>query len=301
MNHHVLTHPGRLRRAALMLVAALLAALGISVVQAPAAMAAGATVSFSPGSADPDYASTLQLSGSGFQSIQNGFGGIYVLFGWVDTTWRPSQGGASGVNFVYVQDSETKDNRGFQKFISYPGDPTAYAANGGEVHADGTWSTALNIPGATFPAKGRNGGIEQIDCRKVQCGIITIGGHGVVSPNNETFTPVSFAVPQQNAPAPAPTQAAPTPAPTAAPPDQAAPTAAPTTAGGLAIPTAPTAVKSSATPAKKAAAEVSASPVASTKTTSSPLGWLVAAVLALIIAGGAGRWWLRRRASRTQS
>jgi hypothetical protein len=295
--------PSRLRRGAVVLLAALLAALGIAVANAPAASAAGAQVSVSPGTADPDYATTLQLNGSGFQSIQNGFGGIYVLFGWVDTTWRPSQGGASGVNFVYVQDTETKDNHGFQKFISYPGDPTSYAANGGEVHADGTWSTTLNVPGAVFPAKGRSGGIEQIDCRKVSCGVITIGGHGVVSPNNETFTPVSFAVPAQNAPAPVVTQAAPTAVPTPAPipPPAAAPTAAPTSAAGLSIPTHTAAVPSSAAAAKDAAAQISASPVASTRTSSSPIGWLIGAVLVLIVGGGAGRWWLRRRGRGAQA
>jgi hypothetical protein len=177
-------------QAAVVLLVGLLSALGIN---AGPASAATAHVAVSPTVADPEYATDLQLRGAGFQSVKNGFGGVYVFFGWVDSHWRPSQGGESGVDYVYVQDEETKDNHGYQRFINFPGDPTAYAANGGEVHADGTWSTTLVVPGAVFPAQGRDGSVKQIDCRKVQCGIITIGAHGVVNAHNETFTPVSFA------------------------------------------------------------------------------------------------------------
>ena len=33
----------------------------------------------------------------------------------------------------------------------------------------------------------------QVDCSEVQCGIITIGAHGVDNANNESFTPFDFA------------------------------------------------------------------------------------------------------------
>jgi hypothetical protein len=240
----MIVHPTRRLLAAV--VALLVAAVTGLAVASPAAAAGGAKVALSPATADPEFSTRLQLRGTGFQSVQNGFGGIYVFFGWVDQKWRPSQGGESGVDYVYVQDSEAKDNRGFQRFVSYPGDPTSYAANGGQLAADGSWSTTLIVPGPTFPARGRSGKVEQIDCRKVQCGIITIGGHGVVNANNETFTPVSFGG--------APVAAAPTTAPTTAPP---------------AASTAPALVASTPPSAAPTPVEVSAEPVASVRTSTS--------------------------------
>ena len=45
--------------------------------------------------------SVVTVSGTGFQSVAGGAGGIYVVFGWVDDaeggSWRPSTGGATGV------------------------------------------------------------------------------------------------------------------------------------------------------------------------------------------------------------
>ncbi|WP_432842097.1 hypothetical protein [Dactylosporangium sp. CA-092794] len=245
----------------------LVAALAVLAVAAPPAgpaWAAGARVAFSPATLDPDYATTLQLQGSGFQAVKGGFGGVYVLFGTVSGSWQPSKGGTSGADFRYVQDEETKDNHGYQRFVSFEDGGTLYAANGGIVHPDGTWSTTLIVPGATFPARGRNGAVEQIDCRKVSCGIITIGAHGVVEPRNETFTPVTFAAPKQPAP-PATTQA-----PAAAPPPAAA----------------------SAEPSVPAAADPS--PVA-TSGTSGTAGWWFAGAAALVLLGVAGALRLRRR------
>ncbi|MEU6497766.1 hypothetical protein ABZ890_46780 [Streptomyces sp. NPDC046984] len=226
---HLVTAPPARSRPALRLLSTLVAAalLVLAAVLVPASEAvAAARVTMTPATADPDYASKIRVHGAGFQSVKNGFGGIYVLFGTVSGTWRPSQGGTSGVDYVYVQDSETKDNHGYQRFVAFPGDPTAYAANGGTLKADGTWDATLVIPGAVFPAKGRDGGIRQIDCRKVQCGVITIGAHGVANPSNETFTPVTFAAPGRQAPAtktapPAPAKTkhtAPTEQPSAASP-----------------------------------------------------------------------------------
>ena len=250
---------------------------------APASAAGAARVIVAPAVADPDYATTLQLTGSGFQSVKNGFGGIYVFFGWVDKTWRPSQGGESGVDYVYVQDSEAKDNRGFQRFVSYPGDPTASSANGGQVAADGSWATSLIVPKATFPARGRSGAIEQIDCRKVQCGIITIGGHGVVNATNETFTPISFT----GATAPA----AATTAPAVTPPPASAAAASPVAAATSSPAAAPSAV------------DVSAEPVASVRTSTSVSVSTIAIGMAIVLAA-AGAVVLvlrRRRAGRSEA
>jgi hypothetical protein len=198
---------------------ALCAAVLLTVLTAAPAQAAGASVSISPSTADPDYATVVKLSGSGFQSVSKGYGGIYVLFGWVaDGNWQPSKGGSAGATYRYVQDKETKDNKGFQRFVSFPGGDTASAANGGELAANGTWSTQLVIPGARFKAADRGGNIVNVDCLKVRCGLITVGAHGVVNANNETFTPVTFAVPQKAAPPPAPVSSAPPTSATSAPP-----------------------------------------------------------------------------------
>ncbi|WP_410600200.1 hypothetical protein [Amycolatopsis sp. lyj-90] len=204
-------------------------AAGLLVIAAPMpAAAAGARVTFSPGSADPEYATSLQVKGTGFQSVPKGYGGIYLLFGWVaDGAWQPSQGGAAGASYRYVKDKETKDNNGFQRFLAFPGSDTASAANG-EIAADGTWSTKIVLPGARFKAADRTGNIVDVDCLKVRCGLITVGAHGVVNANNETFTPVAFAVPkapttQAVAPPPPSSSPAPLPSSGAAPVSSSAP------------------------------------------------------------------------------
>ncbi|MFE7504103.1 hypothetical protein [Promicromonospora sp. NPDC057488] len=145
------------------------------------------------GSLDPDRASTVRVSGSGFQSVPKAFGGVYVFFGWVSDpsggSWAPSRGGVSGDTYRYVPDAETAQNAGYQRFVAFPGSSTEAEANGGTLAANGTWSTNLVIPGARF--KAADGGT--VDCTAVQCGIITIGAHGVRNANNESFTPVRFA------------------------------------------------------------------------------------------------------------
>ncbi|WP_018546293.1 hypothetical protein [Streptomyces sp. LaPpAH-108] len=295
---HIPVPPER-RRTGLRLFSSLAAAafltLAAVLVPAPPAMAA-ARVSASPATADPDYATKLRLHGAGFQSVKNGFGGVYVLFGTVSGTWRPSQGGTSGVDYVYVQDSETKDNHGYQRFVAFPGDPTAYAANGGTVRADGTWDATLVVPGAVFPAKGRDGAIRQVDCRKVQCGVITIGAHGVANPRNETFTPIDFAAPGAGQ-APATKSARPgTPkaedTESAKKKAQRTPTASPSSAPPEETSSAPAAP--AATPSPTPA--VSADPVVSA-TSVSGTGLLVAgcAVVVAVAAILSALWLLRRR------
>ena len=263
------------------------------IVTAAPAAAAGAAVAVSPGTADPDYATRLSLRGSGFQSVPNGFGGVYVLFGVVEGAWKPSQGGQSGVGYTYVQDSEQADNNGYQRFVAFPGDPTAAAANGGTLAADGSWSAQLVVPGATFQAAGRDGGVRTIDCRVSQCGVITIGAHGVVNANNETFTPLRFAVPQAQS---APTTPAP-PVTTAAPTTSAAPStsaAAPTTSAPPSSSAAPS------TPVTSAPATSEApSPVAATSDLDSggtgPWPWLGGGAVLLVLLAVPAVLLLRRR------
>ena len=152
--------------------------------------AAKVTVSGQPAA---DKATTVRVSGSGFQSIPKAFGGMYVFFGWVSDpsggSWAPSRGGVSGDSYRYVPDAQEAQNAGYQRFVAFPGSSTEAEANGGTIAADGTWSTDLVIPGARFEAADGTA----VDCTAVQCGIITIGAHGVRNANNESFTPVTFA------------------------------------------------------------------------------------------------------------
>ena len=159
----------------------------------PAAAESKVSVRNSQGSAaiDPTHMTPLQLSGSGFQSVKNGHGGIYVLFGAIKGTWQPSKGGASGTNYFTVPDSESKNNGGYAKFVTFPGSDTADSANGGQISSDGSWSTTMNVPGATFKTLDRSGKATTIDCREMTCGVITVGAHGVTNAKNETFTRVS--------------------------------------------------------------------------------------------------------------
>jgi hypothetical protein len=278
-------------------VAAFGAIVAGGIIGATPAAAAGPTVTYGPTTADPDFATRFTLNGAGFQSVPNGFGGIYVLFGVVEGAWKPSQGGQSGVNYTYIQDTEEAQNNGYQRFVAFPGDPTAAAANGGTLAANGTWSADLVVPGAVFKAAGRDGAIRTIDCRVSQCGIITIGAHGVVNANNETFTPIRFAVP---AGAAAPTTPA-APA-TSAPPQStsAAPTTsapAPTTPAPPSTSAAPT---TSTPPSSTAATSGSASPVAAADDLDSGIGpwpWIGGGVALLLLLAVPAAIVLRRRRS----
>jgi hypothetical protein len=217
-----------------LLVAALAVAAAVQLfLAAPATAAAGVTVTneFGTAQADLTYSTELTVTGRGFQSVAGGFGGIYVLFGWVDDGWRPSQGGATGSDYRYVPDSESADNAGFQRFVAFPGSDTAASANGGTLADDGSWQVQLVVPGPTFQSLDRDGAAVTVDCREVTCGVITVGAHGVANAANETFTPVSFADLYAEAPAgapPADDDPAAAPSASAAPSAGSAPAAAPT-------------------------------------------------------------------------
>lgn len=137
---------------------------------------------------------SVTVSGTGLQSIPKAFGGIYVTFGYVKNTggWRPSQGGKAGRDFFYIADAQSKNNQGYQRFVAFPGSSTADSANGGTISASGSFKLKMVIPGPTFSAESTTGSKTNVDCRQVQCGIITFGAHGVANGNNESFTPLSF-------------------------------------------------------------------------------------------------------------
>lgn len=185
--------PGRMLAGIL---AAFLVACGAVVgTQGPVRADPRIDVSVEGGTLNPDGDTRVDVSGSGFQSITGGFGGIYVLFGSVNDpasgSWRPSQGGITGEDYRYAFDDETNPV-GYQLFVSFPGSSTEYAANGGEIAADGTWHATIIVPGAHFTAYDRQQNETPVDCTTSQCGILTIGAHGVKNANNESFTPVSF-------------------------------------------------------------------------------------------------------------
>lgn len=174
---------------------------------APTAVAPTATVTVDRVEGLPvDEPTQVQVTGTGFQSVTGGFGGVYVLFGWVDDpaggTWRPSVGGVTGADLRYAVDDATRENEGRQVFVSFPGSTTAVEANGGTLGEDGSFSAVLTVPGARFPAVDDQGGTSEIDCTQLVCGVLTIGAHGVENANNETFTPVTFGAPAAAEPTP---------------------------------------------------------------------------------------------------
>lgn len=176
----------------LLLLGALLALLAV-VSPTTAAHAAGRVdVSTAPSA---DGSTTVTLTGSGFQYLPNAPGGIYVFFGAVSdpgtNSWAPSQGGRSGSTFGYASAS------GSQLLVGFAGGDSASASTS-LIDANGAWTAEMTIPGAVFdsvsgnPHAGQSQAGGQIDCLQVQCGIITIGAHGMVNANNESFTPVAF-------------------------------------------------------------------------------------------------------------
>ena len=183
----------RIRALAMCIALLVLASLALLAGGAPAQAAGRVDVSPVPSA---DAATTVTLSGSGFQYQPNAPGGVYVFFGAVSdpstNAWAPSQGGKSGDSFAYAATD------GSRLLVAFEGGASAEAANG-MIDAGGNWSAQMTIPGSTFtasfgdPHSGNAQSGQEIDCLQVQCGIITIGAHGMVNGNNESFTPVSFA------------------------------------------------------------------------------------------------------------
>lgn len=186
-----MTRIRRPRAAAALVLGLALVTVGLS---APAASsAARLSVANQDGAARAavDGETTLTVAGSGFQVLTGGFGGVYVLFGWVRDGWRPSAGGTVGVDYGYLPDVASATNAGHQRFVAFPGSETADAASA-VLSADGGFSVTLAVPGAVSDMLGTGGRTERVDCRERRCGVLTIGAHGVVNPSNETFTPVAF-------------------------------------------------------------------------------------------------------------
>lgn len=193
------------------MVVALLGASLLSIVSpAPANAAARLSASSSLGgaTASASGATTFTVSGSGYQAIDGGFGGIYVAFGWVNgSNWGPSNGGSTGRTYDYMPDDQSKNNKGYQAFVAFPGSST-----GGEAQAtmssSGSFQLSLTVPGPKFTGAGG----KRIDCLTMTCGFFTFGAHGVRNGTNETFTPVTFQAAATPAAADEPAAAAASPA-----------------------------------------------------------------------------------------
>lgn len=187
-------HPRRMLIVLLATVLLLLPGLALAgAATAQSASRLSVTSSAGANTASASGPTSVTVSGSGFQSIKNAFGGIYVVFGYAKSSnWQPSKGGTSGKDFFYVADSQSKNNKGYQRFVAFPGSSTADSANGGVINANGSFRLSMVIPGPTFTAATSSGGSTTIDCREVTCGIFTFGAHGVVNGKNESFVPISF-------------------------------------------------------------------------------------------------------------
>lgn len=189
----------------------------VSIVNAPAAAAqtcgntsAAPTLTVSPTSIPASATTSVTVNATGYlvpphNCGSNVFGGVYVFFGWVapggqwGPSWRNSSNanGQFGVSYSYPGEGgggETRDDgSGVVRLVSF----TAGGTSGSETpfHMDGAgnWSTTISVRGALYSwTDVSTGARNTVDCRTVQCGILTIGAHGKNSRTNELFAPISF-------------------------------------------------------------------------------------------------------------
>lgn len=205
-------------------IAAVIAAAALSVAAlatGPGVVPAGAqtpSLAVNPVVLPAGQASTVSVFGSSYlvpphAPDRNVFGGVYVMFGWVapGTTWGPSNrngvdsNGQFGITYSYAGASRSADTRddgtGHNRFVSFTaggvsGESTDFHMTMDPAYPDnsrGNWATTITIPGSVYqwvdPATGAT---HTVDCTVVQCGIYTIGAHGVASATNERFVPVTF-------------------------------------------------------------------------------------------------------------
>lgn len=180
----------------------------------------------SPGSAAADRPTTVTVSGTGYlvpphAADKQLMGGVYVLFGWVQpgNSWGPSHtngvntDGQFGYSYNYAGISRGADTRddgtGHNRFVSFTsggpsGESTEFHMSMDPAYPDnsrGSWTTTITIPGAVYTYLDPvTNAPKAVDCRVVQCGIYTIGAHGVKSQTNERFFPISFATTGGSAP-----------------------------------------------------------------------------------------------------
>lgn len=195
-------------------------AVGSTVTQAPPAAAqngcgtdlatAAPTLSVDRTTLPSNAASTVNVSGSRFltgpyRCGSGKYGGIYVFFGWVEPggQWGPSHRGSTtrrgqfGTSYSYPGEgggAEVRDDgSGTIRLVSF----TTEGASGSETtfHMDGSgnWAAPITIRGPVYSWNDVvTGAANSVDCRVVQCGIYTVGAHGIASQTNEVFTPITF-------------------------------------------------------------------------------------------------------------
>src|SRR5690606_17402434 len=127
---------------------------------------------------DPEGA-TITITGTDFATDYanrhgGGKAGVYVQIGWIDDTWRPSEGA----------DASTRNNA-YQRWVKE--NPTAGLylqwTETGPDRADFSWT--VEIDKATLDAKARTG---------ATLAVFTSGAGGTTQPENELAVPLSFAV-----------------------------------------------------------------------------------------------------------
>ena len=97
---------------------------------------------------DPTYATTIQVSGSGFQSVKGGHGGIYVFFGTVSAAGGRAPAARPARTTSTCPTARPRTTRA-SRSTSRSRAPTPRARpNGGTMTSSGSWSTALVVPGA---------------------------------------------------------------------------------------------------------------------------------------------------------
>ena len=151
----------------------------------------GAELTVSPAYGLGDRDQRVTLRGTGFPTLGAdgaNFGGLYVLFGWVDpaagANWGPGSGGVSGRTFTYSQDIEPQGT--YQSMVSYPGNTTVPGFP--TLAADGSFEMELPILASRFESQQ---GMD-VDCYTMQCGVLLIGAHGKTNAQGEIFVPVYF-------------------------------------------------------------------------------------------------------------
>ena len=286
--------------ARILLAAAAGAVLPFAMVAGPGVAPAGAqapTLTVSQSVLPAAQATTVTVVGTSYlvpphSSDKNVFGGVYVMFGWVQpgSTWGPSSrngtnsNGQFGITYSYAgvnRGADTRDDgSGLNRFVDFThgevnDGTTAFAMSIYPAYPDnsrGNWTTTITVPGSTYqwvdPATNVT---NTVDCLQVQCGIYTIGAHGKASATNERFTPITFST-GAGAPVTIPPDAPSNPGGSTGPGQtgtgQTA-TTAPSVVGGSSTGRTPTTAKKSgpATTSPGSTAPVDTSPVESTTTT----------------------------------
>lgn len=225
-------------RSALRAVPAILLAAALQLATAPAASAQGGgadpELSASPAALPADRVSTVTVTGRDYLVPPHAegvdvFGGVYVFFGWVADPDRfgPSirnsndNDGTFGVTYAYpggAGDASTRDDgSGAVRLVSFTAGGESGQATDFHMDGDGNWTTTVQVFGSTFTATMPDGETRTYDCQEVQCGVFTVGAHGIASATNEKFAPVTFETETGAASAPADAPGGPTPAGSAGP------------------------------------------------------------------------------------